>query len=52
MCRGCHQDGELETAIEEVKNAFFEKKLANRLQIQKKNRTFASQLRNEPNKES
>jgi hypothetical protein len=36
MCRGCHQDGKLETAIEEVKNAFFEKKLAKRLQIQKK----------------
>jgi hypothetical protein len=36
MCRGCYQDGEPETTIEEVKNAFFEKKLAKRLQIQKK----------------
>ena len=55
MCRGCHQDGKLETAIEEVKNAFFEKKLAKRLQIQKKavplHRNWETNLIREVNQE-
>ena len=58
MCSSRHQNGELETAIKEVKpgilgvksrkNAFFEKKSGKILADSKKRRTFASQLRNEP----